>query len=125
MTYPVKAARSRLLVLALLATLIGYYSWLHLSSATDALLRIAISCLPLALCVPGLLRRQHRAASLLCFVLLLYFMLAVQWLFAPGNIWRDSLVTALIALLFTAAMLYSRWQHRADIFTLKNGNQHG
>jgi uncharacterized membrane protein len=119
-TFTEKAALSRQIVLALLTLLILYYLWSHLSTGVDPIFRTLVSITPLLLFIPGLLYRKYRAASMLCFVLLLYFMVTVQSLFTPGNTLIESLVMADIVILFTLSMFYSRWQQRADV--LENGN---
>lgn len=111
-----KAAYSRKIIFILLALLILYYLWSHLSTGIDTVFRIIVSTVPLLMFVPGILYRKYRAASLLCFVLLLYFMVTVQSLFTPGNTLSESLVMADIVILFTLSMFYSRWQQRADVF---------
>ncbi len=111
-----KAATSRKIIFVLLALLIFYYLWSHLSTGTDMAFRIIVSTVPLLMFVPGMVYRKYRAASLLCFVLLLYFMVTVQSLFTPGNTLIESLVMADIVILFTLSMFYSRWQQRADVF---------
>ncbi len=119
-TFTEKAALSRQIVLALLTLLILYYLWSHLTTGVDPIFRTLVSITPLLLFIPGLLYRKYRAASMLCFVLLLYFMVTVQSLFTPGNTLIESLVMADIVILFTLSMFYSRWQQRADV--LENGN---
>lgn len=118
-TFTEKAAISRKIVLVLLALLILYYVWLHLTTGIRPIFRIVVSITPLLLPVPGIIYRKYKTASLLCFVLLLYFMVTVQSLFTPGNTLIESLVMADIVILFTLSMFYSRWQQRADV--LENG----
>lgn len=115
-TFTQKAAISRKIIFILLALLIFYYLWSHLSTGIDTVFRTTVSTVPLLMFVPGMVYRKYRAASLLCFVLLLYFMVTVQSLFTPGNTVIESLVMADIVILFTLSMFYSRWQQRADVF---------
>lgn len=114
-TFTEKAAFSRKIVLILLFLLILYYLWLHLATGVDPLFRTLVSIIPLLMFVPGIIYRKYKAASLLCFVLLLYFMVTVQSLFTPGSTLIESLVMADIVILFTISMFYSRWQQRADV----------
>ncbi|MEQ8953025.1 MAG: DUF2069 domain-containing protein [Pseudomonadales bacterium] len=118
-TFTEKSALSQKIVLILLFLLIFYYLWAHLTTGVDPVFRILVSITPLLMCVPGILYRKYKTASLLCFVLLLYFMVTVQSLFTPGNTLIESLVMADIVILFTLSMFYSRWQQRADV--LENG----
>lgn len=121
-TFTKKAALSRKFVLVLLALLIIYYLWSHLSTGIDPIFRILVSITPLLIFLPGLLYRKYRTASLLCFVLLLYFMVTVQSLFTPGNTLMESLAMADIVILFTLSMFYSRWQQRADVLESENNS---
>lgn len=114
-TFTEKAALSRKIILILLFLLIFYYLWLHLTTGVDPVFRTLVSIIPLLIFVPGIIYRKYKAASLLCFVLLLYFMVTVQSLFTPGNTLCESLVMANIVILFTLSMFYSRWQQRADV----------
>lgn len=104
-----------MVVLALLITLILYYVASHVVTGIDILFRTIVSIAPLAIFLPGILLRKYRSASLLCFVLLLYFMVGVQNLFTPGNTLPESLAMAIICFLFSVSMFYSRWQQRADV----------
>jgi len=114
-TYTEKAAFSRKIILILLFLLIFYYLWSHLMTGVDPVFRILVSITPLLIFVPGIIYRKYKSASLLCFVLLLYFMVTVQSLFTPGNTFTESLAMTDIVILFTLSMFYSRWQQRADV----------
>lgn len=116
MTFTQKAAISRLLTLGGLLCLIMSYATIHLLVGKDILLRITISVVPLAILIPGLMKRQYRSGSLLCFVLLIYFIPQTQKLFIEGNGARDIALVLLIAILFTITMFYARWQQRADVY---------
>jgi uncharacterized membrane protein len=67
-------------------------------------------CLPLLIFIPGLIKGSHRTASWLSYVTMIYFVLAILLMFTAGaDIWgRLMPLTTLI--LFTAAMLYTRWK---------------
>ena len=115
MNFTQKSAYSRLVVLTLLALLIIYYAIIHISSGVDIVFRMLVSIVPLAIFLPGISLRKYRSASLLCFVLLLYFMVGVQSLFTPGDAVPESIAMFIICSLFCVSMLYSRWQQRADV----------
>jgi len=115
MTFTEKSSISRKVVLALLVTLIGYYLFSHAVAGKDVLFRSVVSIVPLMIFLPGIIKRKYRSASLLCFVLLLYFMVCVQSLFSPGNALLESLSMSIICSLFITSMFYSRWQQRADV----------
>ena len=114
-TFSRKSELSRCVVLALMVILILYYVISHILAGIDIGFRVVVSVVPLAIFLPGIYLRKHRSASLLCFVLLLYFMVGVQSLFTPGNALPESFAMAIICTLFCVSMFYSRWQQRADV----------
>ena len=115
MTFTQKANLSRILVLIGLLSLIAIYCAIHILSGSHILLKCAISAIPLAIFVPGVAARRYRTGSLLCFVLLMYFMVATDQLFIPGSQLLDSLIMVVVVGLFTTSMFYARWQQRADV----------
>ncbi len=68
--------------------------------------------LPLLMFVIGLLKQNVRTYVWLCFVMLGYFLLAVQNVFARQTV-LAMIEVALIVIMFIAAMLYVRWRSRA------------
>jgi len=68
--------------------------------------------LPLSLFVSGIIRQNVRTYVWLCFVMLGYFLLAVQSIFACPSL-LNAIELAFIVVLFIAAMLYVRWRSRA------------
>ncbi|MFA5494396.1 MAG: DUF2069 domain-containing protein [Porticoccaceae bacterium] len=78
-------------------------------SGTPASL-IVISTLPLLLFLPGLVRENYKSLSLLCFVTLMYFTVMVVKVWEPQRTPVDILSLALIVVLFSAAMMFSRWK---------------
>ena len=119
MTFTRKSELSRCAVLALMVMLILYYVISHILAGVDIGFRVAVSVVPLAMFLPGIYLRKYRSASLLCFVLLLYFMVGVQSLFTPGHALSESFAMAIICTLFCVSMFYSRWQQRADVLENK------
>ncbi len=87
----------------------------HLITGIDPIFRILVSCTPLLILMPGLLRGKRRSASLLCFALLLYFMVFVSALTVPGHLVSEIISTTLTSLLFVSSMMYSTWQYRAEL----------
>jgi len=87
----------------------------HIVVGIDPLFRILVSCLPLAIFIPGLLKGRRRSASMLCFALLLYFIVFVSALGVPGKLISEIISTLLAVLLFTSSMMFSTWQYRADL----------
>lgn len=101
---------SILLILLLLNLIVT-----HIVVGIDPAFRILVSCLPLAILIPGLLKGRRRSASMLCFALLLYFIVFVSALGVPGKLISEVISTLLVVLLFTSSMMFSTWQYRADI----------
>ncbi len=66
--------------------------------------------LPLATLVPGLYQERYKTISMLCFVTLLYFVVTVTNLFAADANVFDVAELVLLVVLFSAAMMYSRWK---------------
>jgi len=123
MSFTRKANISRIVVLAGLFTLLATYFFIHIQNGEYVLMKCVISAMPVAIFIPGLLSRRYRTGSLLCFVLLIYFMLATQELFIPGDQFVDWVIMCLIVALFTISMFYARWQQRADVF--EGDTRHG
>ena len=71
---------------------------------------LIITLLPLLIFIPGLIRERYKSLSMLCFVSLLYFVIAVTNLFAPNRIAFDIVELVLIVVMFSAAMMFSRWK---------------
>ena len=115
MSFTEKSSITRAIVFVLLSLLCGYYILIHSLVGIDPIFRIVISIAPLLLFVRGIYLRRYKSASLLCFVLLLYFIVEVQNLFTEGNLLGESISMTLICSLFVISMYYSRWQQRADV----------
>ena len=71
---------------------------------------LLIQCLPLALILPSLIQGHYRSYSWLCFILLMYFIFAVMNALQSKAQITDLVYVALVVLLFTVAMMTSRWQ---------------
>lgn len=72
-----------------------------------------VQMLPLLIFLPGLLRDNPRVYIGLCFVLLLYFIKAVEGLFSPNRDWLDYVLLALTVTLFIVSMMASRHLQRS------------
>ena len=83
---------------------------------TPASLLVIVS-LPLILFLPGMARENHKSLSMLSFVALMYFIPLVWNVSKPEYSAFDITSLIFICILFTAAMLYSRWiqYHRAGL----------
>ena len=66
--------------------------------------------LPLLILLPGLYIERYKTISMLCFVTLLYFIVTVTNLFAPTANLLDVAELVLLVVLFSAAMMFSRWK---------------
>ena len=101
--------------IGLLGALVIYLSLHHILGGQDVLFRWLVSCVPLLAFFPGLMRARFRSGSWLCFVLLIYFIGFTAALWIPGNLWGDALGVFLTVSLFISAMMFARWQQRANI----------
>lgn len=73
-----------------------------------------IQILPLLCFIPGLMSQYYRVYSWLCFVMLLYFIVAVMEVSASTATATDGLFLALVTLLFTSSMFCSRYAQRVQ-----------
>lgn len=73
---------------------------------------LAIQSVPLLLFVPFLLKPTSRTFQWFCFMLLLYFIIAVVNIFSPGMYYIGLAESVTVGLLFTAAMMLGRWKMR-------------
>jgi len=88
--------------------LIDHFPWL----------RWGISVIAIVAFIPSLLKRNGRAAIWFCFILLIYFMKAVEACFTENMLWIGLFEAISVSLLFVAAMMFARWQ-----FQLNNQKQ--
>lgn len=94
----------------LYAALIGLLSFWNLSRESGPSLVVwAIQVTPLLIFLPGMAIQHYRTYSWLCFVLLLYFILAVQNALMSTSNMLDYVFLTLVVLLFIASMMTSRW----------------
>lgn len=73
----------------------------------------ALSLLPLIVFMPALIRHWLRACAWLCFILLFYFLLAVNVAMTCSSL-ATGLEVVSVVVLFVATMLYIRWQSRLN-----------
>ena len=66
--------------------------------------------IPLLILLPGLYVERYKTISMLCFVTLLYFIVTVNNLFSPDANIFDWAELVLLVVMFSAAMMYSRWK---------------
>jgi len=78
---------------------------------------VVVFCLqavPLLLLLPGLLSQYYRVYSWLCFVILLYFVVAVMGVFASTAKISDYVFLASTVVLFIVSMMCSRYAQRVQ-----------
>lgn len=69
---------------------------------------------PLLILAPALLKKSHKAASWLCYVVQLYFVIAVVLAFTPASaLWGWLMVVASLSI-FISGMMFTRWQRRVE-----------
>jgi uncharacterized membrane protein len=107
-----KLSIARALVLATYSGLLLMFTLLTLFKAEPNWPLWIVQVVPLLIFAPGLKRGYHRTYSWLCFVVLLYFTWAVTNTLSPLAYWRDYLAVALTVILFSSAMMASRWRQQ-------------
>ncbi|MFL0809984.1 MAG: DUF2069 domain-containing protein [Agarilytica sp.] len=68
--------------------------------------------LPLLAFLPGMIKNNYRVYSWLCFIMLFYFIFAVQTVFTSTRTDSDFVFLALTVALFVSSMTSSRWLQR-------------
>lgn len=109
------ACLARRMSIGLLLGLVIFLAISHIVRGQDVIFRVLVSCLPLLGFLPGLIKAQFRAGSWLCFVLLMYFVGFTTQLWIPGNTLGESIALVFTVTLFVSAMMYARWQQRANL----------
>jgi len=66
--------------------------------------------LPIGILLPGLYKEKYKTISMLCFVTLLYFIVAVNNFFSPSSNILDILEISVLVVMFSVAMMHSRWK---------------
>ena len=62
---------------------------------------------PLIILLPGLYREKYKTISILCFVTLLYFIVAVDNFFSPSSNYVDVMEITILVVMFNVAMMHS------------------
>lgn len=83
--------------------------WLHQEGRQPSLTIWIIRLLPLLFFIPGVMRNNLRSLQWLCFVCLLYFMMAVTEAMSPFRLWINYVEVALSVMVFISAMMTIRW----------------
>ena len=90
--------------------LLGLLTYWNFSRASGPSIGLwLLQSLPLMVLAPGMFARYYRTYSWLCFILLGYFIVAVERTMISTSTHLDSLFLALVVVLFISSMLTSRW----------------
>jgi uncharacterized membrane protein len=90
------------------ALLILLLSWLNFLVPGNGVAMWLFKIVPLAIFIPGFIKKYYRSYSWLCFVILAYF-IWIMPLALYRKSWSDFAIVALTAIIFIAAMMSSRW----------------
>lgn len=71
---------------------------------------LLMQTIPLLLILPGLVQRRARSGQWLCFIILFHVLSAIDNAATSGHLVFYSIMATGILLLFTASMLFARWQ---------------
>lgn len=100
--------------------------WLHQEGRQPSVTIWLVRVLPLLVFVPGLMRNDFRSLAWLCFVCLMYFMLAVTEAMSPLRLWINYVEVALSVTVFVSAMMTIRWcsqWQRTDRLSSASGSE--
>lgn len=87
--------------------------WLHQEGRQPSVTIWLVRIVPLLCFAWGMHHRNLRQIAWLCFVCLLYFMVAVTEAMSPLRLWINDIEVALSVSVFVSAMLTIRWQAQA------------
>jgi uncharacterized membrane protein len=76
----------------------------------SAFILIAFKILPLLLCLPGIIKGDHKTTSWLCFICMIYFIVAVLFLFTKGGEFWGGMLSFSVITLFISSMMYTRFK---------------
>lgn len=98
-----------LLLLIMLSTM-----WLVPTHKSPNIVVCILALIPLVILLPWLWKKNVRSFIWLCFILLGYFLTAVQNCFISQYGWLPFVEVAVIVNLFISAMLFARWQKQVE-----------
>ncbi len=119
---PIKYLHTKLkygnrVTLALIALMLSFFAitkWFsENASLSSAIIIWFIQSIPFLLILPGIFKHYYRSYSWLCFLLLFYFVFAIERCFLSTASVKEYVFVTLTIVLFIAAMMTSRWQQRA------------
>ena len=111
MLYQQKRKYSRVVSLGAYIALLAYLiisTFSHPIAGVSAIVIIGIKCFPLLGFALAIYKQHLRQLAWMCFVLLIYFTIAVMYVPVTGP-----LGAFIITLLYTSTMLHIRWHNRA------------
>ena len=82
--------------------------------------RMLVVSIPLLLPLPGVIAVRHRSASLISFIILVYFCANVVKLGMIGFQLLPTLQLLLVLIIFVSSMFYSRWRQRELVAMAQN-----
>lgn len=98
---------------SLYAILIGLFLFWNITRETGFKPGVFLfQTLPLLAFLPGMIKGHYRVYSWLCFIMLFYFIFAVQAVFTSTRSDSDFIFVGLTVLLFITSMTTSRWLQR-------------
>lgn len=104
--------------------LLVFLAWNFVRESGPNWVVFAVQVLPLAMLLPGMISGHYRSFSWLCFVILIYFIKAVDGVAMSDATLMDSVFLVLTIVVFIAAMLTSRWAQRKVQENLYVQNHH-
>ena len=109
---PTKLRYGTWITYLLLATVVGLFCYWGLLRQQFSIAIFVVQSTPLLALVPGLVSRSYRSYSWLCFVLLFYFILAVERALTSVASFTDFIFLTVVIMLFISSMMTSRWLQR-------------
>ncbi len=105
---------TRLLLLALILSISLWTLWIAPPPTANPITIWLIQVLPLACFIPGIFRGNPRTHVWLCFIILVYFCGGVIYAMSPLYMAMGLSQSLLTAALFISAMMYVRWNGKAQ-----------
>lgn len=111
---PQKLRYGKIVTWSMLAALPLLFAYWSLGREEGAFTIWCVQSLPLLAIAPGIYKQLYRSYSWLCFLLLFYFILAVERALISTSSWSDYVFLALVVGLFISSMMTSRWLQRTQ-----------
>ena len=108
---------------ALLGLLLGLFAFWNIFGETGSIAVWCFQSIPLLALTPGIYKHNYRSYSWLCFILLFYFIFAVERSMISTSTFTDYVFLGLVVALFISAMMTSRWVQRSQKQHLLNSKE--